>query len=198
MNTEEKWKDTWKLDAPHHATQWELHQELRQEIKTRWNRAVPYADELFDRWERASFLGFGEGASIYDSSLILGDVKVGEDTWVGPFTILDGQGGLMIGRNCSISAGVQIYTHDTVKWALTGGKAEHESHPVQIEDCCYIGPMSIVSKGVTIGKHSVVGANSFVNKDVPPFSIAVGSPARLIGQVELTDDNDIRLVYTEG
>lgn len=197
MDTVETLRDAWKLDVPGHAALWELHNTLRQEIRRRWNRAVPFADELFDRWERAAFLGFGEGASIYDSSLVKGDVRVGENTWIGPFTVLDGEGGLAIGRNCSISAGVQIYTHDTVRWALTGGKAKQECAPVEIGDCCYIGPMSIVGKGVTIGKHSVVGANSFVKKEIPPFSIAVGSPARVVGRVELTDDGDARLVYTE-
>jgi len=197
MDVIDSWKDTWKFEVSGHAALWSLHQALRQEIKDRWNRAIPFADELFDRWERAAFLGFGKGASIYDSSLVLGNIQVGEGTWIGPFTILDGRGGLVIGRYCSVSAGVQLYSHDTVRWALTGGKAPEERTPTRIEDCCYIGPMSIVSKGVTVGKHSVIGANSFVRQDVPPFSIAVGSPAKIIGQVELIGDKDIRFIYKE-
>src|SRR5436853_3954424 len=141
MKTSEEWKDSWKLDVPEQVALWELHQKLREEIKARWNRSVPFADELFDRWERAAFLGFGSEASIYDSSLVLGDVQVGEQTWIGPFTVLDGRGGLSIGRFCSISAGVQLYSHDTVKWALTGGKAAEARQPTKIGDCCYLGPM---------------------------------------------------------
>lgn len=56
------------------------------------NRSLPFADLLFDRWERAKMLGFGEGTSVYDSAYIFGDVKVGKNTWIGPFTILDGSG----------------------------------------------------------------------------------------------------------
>jgi len=197
MGTLEAWRDTWKFKVPGHAALWYLHQALRQEIGTRWNRAVPFADELFDRWERAAFLGFGRGASIYDSSLVLGDVVVGEETWIGPFTVLDGRGGLVIGKFCSISAGVQLYSHDTVKWALTGGKAPEVRQPTRIGDYCYIGPMVIVSKGVTVGHHSVIGANSFVHQDVPSFSIAVGSPVRSIGRVELVGDSDVRFIYED-
>jgi carbonic anhydrase/acetyltransferase-like protein (isoleucine patch superfamily) len=92
-------------------------------LRTRWSRSLAFADAIFDRWERAQTLGFGAGASIYDSAMDYGDVEVGAETWVGPFVVLDGSGGgLRIGEYCSISAGVQIYTHDTVFWALSGGR----------------------------------------------------------------------------
>ena len=188
------WKDDWKQDVTGHAQLREIHETLRDQIGQRWNRSVPFADELFDRWERADYLGFGNNASIYDSSLVLGDVQVGEGTWIGPFTILDGRGGLAIGSYCSISAGVQVYTHDTVAWALTGGRAPEQRAPTRVGDCCFIGPNSIIQKGLTIGDHSVVGAQSFVRQDVPPYSIAVGSPAQLVGRVEI-EDNEIRLHY---
>ena len=193
----ERWKDQWKLKLEGHRDLLQLHRNLREELRKRWGRSLPFADELFDRWERAAFLGFGPEASIYDSSLVLGDIQVGEGTWVGPFTVLDGRGGLTIGKYCSISAGVQIYSHDTVKWALTGGKAREERSPTRIGDSCYIGPLSIVSRGVEIGDHTVVGAHSLVRKNVPPFSIVVGTPARVIGRVELVGDDDVRFVYEE-
>ena len=195
VDPDEPWKDPWKLEVPDHAMLWSLHRALRRQVKERWDRSVPFADELFDRWERAAFLGFGPGASIYDSSLVLGDVRVGEHTWIGPFSVLDGRGGLSIGRYCSISTGVQLYSHDTVTWALTGGKAPEERSPTTIGDCCYIGPMSIVARGVTVGEHSLIGANSFVRESLPAFSIAVGSPVRIVGRVELVGDGDVRLVY---
>lgn len=197
MDSGEAWKDAWKLEAPELAGLWALHKKLREEIKTRWNRSLPFGDELFDRWERASFLGFGEAASIYDSSLVLGDVRVGEGTWIGPFTVLDGRGGLSIGKYCNISAGVQLYSHDTVKRALTGGKAPEERQPTSIGDCCYIGPLSVISRGVTVGEHSVIGSQSFVRRDVPPFSIALGSPARVVGRIELIGESDVRFVYDQ-
>lgn len=171
-----------------------LYTALRDDTKERWDRDLPLDELLSDRWERARSLGFGEGASIYASSLVYGDVAVGADTWVGPFTLLDGTGGLRIGRNCSISAGVQIYTHDTVKWAVSGGSAEYERAPVEIGDCCHLGAQAVVAKGVTIGSHSVIGACSFVNRDVPPHTVAAGIPCRPIGRVEISGDGSVELV----
>jgi acetyltransferase-like isoleucine patch superfamily enzyme len=89
-----------------------------------------------------------------------------------------GSGGLVIGDYCSISAGVQIYTHDTVRWALSGGLDPIERAPVKIGNRCYIGPNVIIAKGVTIGDGSVIGANSLVNCDIPSGSRAWGTPAR--------------------
>jgi acetyltransferase-like isoleucine patch superfamily enzyme len=171
-----------------------LYRALRDETKERWDRDLPLDELLSDRWERAQSLGFGKGASIYASSLVYGDVVVGADTWVGPFTLLDGTGGLRIGRNCSISAGVQIYTHDTVKWAVSGGAAEYEHASVEIGDCCYLGAQAVVAKGATIGSHSVVGACSFVNRDVPPYAVAAGIPCRTIGRVEISGNGSVELV----
>jgi acetyltransferase-like isoleucine patch superfamily enzyme len=149
---------------------------LLQELK----RSLPFSDVLFDRWERASSLGFGEGTSVYDSAHIFGDVKVGKSTWIGPFTILDGSGGLTIGDNCSISASVQLYSHDSVKWAISGGKEKYEYANTKIGNNCYLAPGSIIAKGVSLEEGCIVGANSFVNKSFPAGSKIAGSPARLV------------------
>ncbi len=152
----------------------------RDELKNNFNRVLPVGEMLFDRWEKAKYLGFGEGASIYDSAVVIGVVKVGKNTWVGPNTVLDGSGKLAIGNNCSISAGVQIYSHDTVKWAISGGKMPYEYAETVIEDNCYIGPNTVIAKGVKIEKGAVVGANSFVKSNFPPDSKIAGNPAVLI------------------
>lgn len=162
----------------------ELHKGLADQMRERWQRDLPLADLLGDRWDRASRLGFGEGTSIYDSSHIFGDVQVGCHTWIGPFTLLDGSGGLDIGDYCSLSAGVQIYSHDTVDWAVSGGELPYDYASVRIGSRCYLGPQTVVAKGVTIGEGSIVGACSFVRDDLPPGSIAVGTPARVAGAVE--------------
>lgn len=175
------------LKNPEDKELFELFQ-LFQRLKNRldigflqeFNRSLPIADVLFDRWERAKFLGFGEGTSIYDSSHVFGTVKIGKNTWIGPFTILDGSGNLTIGHNCSISASVQIYTHDTVQWAISGGTSPYEYAPTFIGNNCYIGPNTIISKGVTLGDGCIVGANSFINQSFPNRSKIAGSPAKKI------------------
>jgi len=138
-------------------------------------------DSYNERLKRAQRLGFGEGTTIYESSLVIDNVRVGKNTWIGPFTVLDGSGKLEIGNNCSISSGVQIYTHDTVKKRLSGGRLGPERVPTKIGHSCYIGPLTVIQMGATIGDYVVIGAHSFVNKDVPNDSIAYGVPVRVYG-----------------
>lgn len=160
-----------------------LWQQRRREVDEKYRRTLPFADYIVDRWEKAVALGFGDGTSIYDSALVIGNVIVGSRTWIGPFVVLDGSGGLTIGDNCSISAGVQVYSHDTVEWAVSGGTAPYTYAATQIGNRCYIGPNSVIGKGVTIGDGSIIGANSLVLSDVPANCKAVGSPCRVIGPV---------------
>jgi acetyltransferase-like isoleucine patch superfamily enzyme len=163
-------------------------------LRRDWNRSLPFADGLFDRWERARALGFGEGASVYDSAVLIGDISVGRETWVGPNVLLDGSGGgIEIGSTCSISSGVHVYTHDTVKWALSGGKLPKRTAPVRIASCCYVGPHAVIVAGVTVGRNSVVGALSYVEADVPEFTFVAGAPARPKGRVVLSGD-DVEIV----
>jgi acetyltransferase-like isoleucine patch superfamily enzyme len=155
----------------------------QREVAQRFRRSLPLADYVVDRWEKAKELGFGEGSSIYDGVVLLGDVQVGRNTWIGPFVILDGSGGLSIGSHCSISAGAQIYSHDTVQWAISGGSAPYEYAATSIGDNCYIGPYTVVAKGVRIGNGCIVGAHSLVLSDIPDGSKAFGTPCRIVGPV---------------
>lgn len=153
---------------------------LIREKKASHGRVLSTSDYFIDRWERAEFMGFGDGSSVYDSCLVLGDVSVGRDTWIGPYTILDGSGGgLSIGDGCNISAGVHIYTHDTVGRVISGEPVALA--PVAIGNHVYVGPHSIIAKGVTIGDYVVIGANSLVLRDVPSGMKAFGAPARVVG-----------------
>lgn len=158
-------------------------QTRREEVNAEYARTLPFGDYVVDRWTKAAALGFGEGASVYDSVLVLGKVRVGAKTWVGPFVILDGSGGLTIGSNCSISAGVQIYSHDSVEWAISGGKREYAYAPTEIGNNCYIGPNTVVAKGVTIGDKCIVGANSVVLADIAAGTKAAGAPCRVLGPI---------------
>ena len=153
----------------------------RAALRGRHRRTLPFGEYVGDRWEKARFLGFGEGSSIYDSALVFDDVVVGRDVFVGPNAILDGSGGtLVIGDHCDISAGVQIYTHDTVDRAVNGGPVAKGD--VTIGNHCYIGPNAIIALGVTIGDHVVIGANSFVNRDIPSHTKGHGTPFRATGK----------------
>ena len=167
-----------------------LHNDLRDKMKKDWDRVQPFDELLFDRWEKANFIKTKKNASVYHNSYIYGDVDIGKNTWIGPYTLLDGSGGkLKIGDFCSVSSGVHIYTHDTVKWSVTGGKAPYEKKGVVVGDFCYIGPYTIITKGVKIGKCCVIGAHSLVNSNIPSYSISFGIPSKVVGKIEIKGKN---------
>lgn len=157
-------------------------QNRQSAINEEFARTLPFGDYVVDRWDKARALGFGEGTSVYDSAHIFGRVTVGRNTWVGPFTILDGSGGLTIGDNCTVAAGAQIYSHDTVDWAISGGTAAYTHAPTTIGSNCYIGPNSVIAKGVSIGDGAIIGSNSLVLNDVRAGSKVGGSPAKPLNQ----------------
>lgn len=150
--------------------------------RERHARVLPLADYFVDRWDKARLLGFGEGSSVYDSSLVIGDVKAGKNCWIGPFTIIDGSGGLEIGNDCTFSAGVHVYTHDSIGSTLHGTPIERS--PVKIGNQVYVGPHSVIARGVTIGDRVLIGANSLVSADVPSGKKVAGNPARILGDVD--------------
>lgn len=116
---------------------------------------------------------------------VVGEPEVGEGTWIGPFCLIDGSGGLTIGRGCDLAAGVQVYTHSSMRRCVTGRQvAEVDRAPVSIGDHTFIGAGTVVLMGVTIGDHCVVGAGSVVTQDLPDRTWAAGSPARAKGTVD--------------
>jgi acetyltransferase-like isoleucine patch superfamily enzyme len=153
---------------------------LQARKREQFGRHVSFGDLVSERAEIAAAYGFGEGTTCYDNVLILGDVKVGRHCWIGPNVILDGQGGLEIGDHVAISAGAQIYTHDTVDRFISRGVAPTATSPTRIGSGVYIGPNSVIERGVTIGDGAVIGAMSFVNADVAAGARVWGVPARIV------------------
>ena len=65
--------------------------------------------------------------------------------------------------------------------------------PIVIEDECWIAANAVITAGVTIGKHSVIAAGAVVTKDIPPYSVAVGNPARVIKRFDFDKKDWIRI-----
>jgi acetyltransferase-like isoleucine patch superfamily enzyme len=127
-----------------------------------------------------------------------GRIEIGHSCFIGENSRIWSAAAVRIGDRVLISHGVNI--HDTNSHSLSAAsRHEHvkrifsEGHPrsftdppphapITIEDDAWIGFNSIVLKGVTIGKGAVIGAGSVVTRDVDPFAVVVGNPARVIGE----------------
>lgn len=121
---------------------------------------------------------------------ISGNPVIGEGTWIGAFTVIDGSGGLTIGRGVDVSSGVHIYTHSSAKRCVSLRAYDQvDRAPVWIEDGVFIGANATILMGVSIGKGALIAAGAVVTKDVAPYAIVAGVPATIVGRVHVEDKN---------
>jgi maltose O-acetyltransferase len=115
------------------------------------------------------------GVRLYDPN----NIVIGEDCVVGEGVVLDGRDKLIIGDHVDIASEVMIYNsqHD-----INSDKFEAVSSPVAVGDYVFIGPRAILLPGVTVGEGAVIAAGAVVTKDVEPYTIVGGVPAKPIGE----------------
>ncbi|KAF8055928.1 maa [Scenedesmus sp. PABB004] len=106
-------------------------------------------------------------------------------------TILDGCR-VTIGARVLFGPNVQVYaaTHPIEGHVRQGIRGPEYSKPITIGDDVWVGGAVVICPGVTIGAHAVVGAGSVVTRDVKPWTVVAGNPARLIRRIERPDGND--------
>lgn len=111
-------------------------------------------------------------------------MRIGQDTWIGQDCFFHSAGGIDIGNEVGIGPKVSIITsqHRPNKKEIPVLLSELEFGRVIIENGSDIGVNSTILPGVTIGKGSIIAAGAVVNKDVPPFEIWGGVPAKKIGE----------------
>ena len=125
-------------------------------------------------------LVIGKGGAIHMGCFITGrKISIGARVVVNRRCYLDGRGGLAIGDDVSISPECYIITltHDVNDPCFIA-----VAKPVAIHSRVWIGARAIVLPGVTLGEGCVVGAGAVVTKDVQPYSVVAGNPAREIGK----------------
>lgn len=115
------------------------------------------------------------GARFYDPR----NISIGEDSIIGEGVVLDGRDLLTVGSHVDIASEVMIYNseHD-----VNDENFIARNSPVKIEDYVFIGPRVIVLVGVMVGRGAIVAAGAVVTKDVPPYAIVGGVPAKIIGE----------------
>lgn len=132
-------------------------------------------------WYKMICYKIGIGSNIDMNCYFMGYKKfnIGEYSHINHSTFIDARGGIEIGNNVSISHYVKLVSgsHNVNSESFEG-----DFQNIYIKDYCFIGVSAIILKGVTIGEGAVVAAGSVVTKDVAPYSIVAGIPAKEIGK----------------
>jgi acetyltransferase-like isoleucine patch superfamily enzyme len=127
-----------------------------------------------DVWlSRGCFLVAGPGV----------EIAVGPQTYIGHRCLFYGHGGIQVGRDVLMANDVQLIcgNHTFARRDLPIRAQPTEERPIIVEDDVWLGASSIVLGGVTVGRGSVVGAGAVVTRSLPPYSIAHGVPAQIVG-----------------
>lgn len=98
-------------------------------------------------------------------------LKLGKNTDVGAFTYINAKNGVIIEDEVQIGSHCSIYSVSTI---------DDKNGSVVLKRNCRVGTHSVIMPGVTIGENSIIGAFSFVNKDIPPNCVALGVPVKVI------------------
>ncbi|KAF4967986.1 hypothetical protein FSARC_4547 [Fusarium sarcochroum] len=134
--------------------------------------------------------------------------KVGSGTFIEPPFLPDYGSNVSIGKNCFMNFGltildtslviigdrvqmgpnVNIYTAGHETSVLSRIKFIEFGHPIRIEDDCWIGGNVVILPGVTIGRGCTVGAGAVVTKSLPPYSIALGAPAKVVKTIQTLEE----------
>lgn len=138
----------------------------------------------------------GKKSVIEDFSTInngVGDVIIGDNTLIGMSNVIIGP--VSIGNNVIFAQNIVAsgLNHDYTDVNTPIFKQKILVSPIVIEDDCWIAANAVITSGVTIGKHSVVAAGAVVTKNIPPYSVAVGNPAKVIKQYDFTKGEWVRV-----
>jgi acetyltransferase-like isoleucine patch superfamily enzyme len=134
-----------------------------------------YRDSFFHVKGRVK-LGPGVGVVVRPNAKL----TIGDNSYITASSVLYCADKIEIGSNCAIAWNTTIIDTDFHHIYYPDGRENQLTAPVKIGDKVWIGCNCTILKGVTIGDNAVIGANTLVNKDVPPNCLAVGNPMRII------------------
>jgi acetyltransferase-like isoleucine patch superfamily enzyme len=186
----------WMLIPPHQAkprkwVSWFVnpfyHKKGRHTVIRRSTRmdVVP-----FNKFELGDFSTIEDFCTINNG---VGPVIIGRESRIGMSNVIIGP--VTIG-NCVIFAQNIVMSglnHSYEDISLPISKQKETTALITVEDECWIGANAVITAGVTIGKHSVVAAGSVVTKNIPPYSVAVGNPARVIKKYDFEAKQWVRV-----
>jgi acetyltransferase-like isoleucine patch superfamily enzyme len=162
---------------------------LNAQIRVRGRGKAPLSVRLYGR---LNIKGLGE-IKLGQAVTLLGDVvpiefvchedaciSIGDCTFINYGSSISAYKSVKIGRHCLLGHYTLII--DRNEHGVESRKLAPPPIEVNIEDHVWIGSRAIILPGISIGHHSVIGASSVVTKDIPPYCLAVGNPARIVRQ----------------
>lgn len=129
--------------------------------------------ERFKKWERPKI----EHGKLTEWNWMVqhpDNLELGENTDIGAFCYINALNGVVIERDVQIGSHCAIYSVSTI---------DAKNGKVTLKENCRLGSHSTVMPGVTVGKNSIIGAHSFVNRDVPDNVVAMGCPAKIVKKI---------------
>ena len=102
-------------------------------------------------------------------------LKLGYKTDIGAFTYINAKNGVVIEDFVQIGSHCSLYSESTI---------DNKAGQIKLKKNCKIGSHSLIMPGVTVGENAVIGAFSFVNRDVPENVVAAGVPIKVIKKIE--------------
>ncbi|WP_072031604.1 DapH/DapD/GlmU-related protein [Anaerovibrio sp. RM50] len=150
---------------------------LEQKLFT-LNHTMPRTDEYMAAIKDIFGDRFGEGSYIVAplSAVCAENISIGKNVYINSNFLAMARGGITIEDHVQIAGNVSVLSnnHDPYERQILTCK------PVVIKEAAWIGAGATILPGVTVGKHSIVGAGSVVTKDVPDYSVVVGNPAKVV------------------
>src|SRR6266446_7045364 len=140
-------------------------------------------------------------AMIAPNASIIGDVVVGSRTSIWPGAVLRGDyGRIRVGANCSLQDNVVVHCSSHNPAVIGNGVTVAHSaivHACRIGDECLVGAGAIIFDGAKVGAHSIVGVGTILleGRTIPPRSVAVGAPAKIIRKATIEDVRAIKESY---
>jgi acetyltransferase-like isoleucine patch superfamily enzyme len=177
----------WMLIPPHQArprkwVSWFVNPFFHKRGKASTIRRRTRMDVVpFNKFELGRFSTIEDFCTINNA---VGDVIIGDDTRIGMGNVVIGP--VSIGNSVIFAQNIVVsgLNHGYEDISIPIAHQKVSTVPIVVEDECWIGANAVITAGVRIGRHSVIAAGAVVTKSIPPYSVAVGNPARVIKQYD--------------